>query len=118
LLNAATQIRVGIDNGLVRELARMGARIYFLGKYNNPQACQFAARLQNKRVLLLSGEDAGYLRASTVALQRCFSPQPVIEAKTDLALTGLNLPSATGQVGEGYDRVVIEFFDKALRGAP
>src|SRR6267142_2267842 len=115
LLNAATRNRMGIDNGLLRELARLGARIYFLGKYKNPQACQLAASLQNKRVLLLSGEDAGDLRASTVELQRCFTTQIVIETKTDLALTGLNLPSATGQLGEGYDRRVIEFFDKALR---
>ena len=118
LLKAATKNRMGIDNGLLRELARLGARIYFLGKYKNPQACQLAASLQNKRVLLLSGEDAGDLRASTVELQRCFTTQIVIETKTDLALTGLNLPSATGQLGEGYDRRVIEFFDKALRGAP
>ena len=118
LLNAATKDRIGMDNGLLRQLARMGARIYFLGKFKNPQACQFAAALQNKRVLLLSGEDAGYLRASTAALERCFSHQPVLETKTDLALTGLNLPSATGQLGEGYDRRVIEFFDKALRVAP
>ena len=109
---------MGIDNGLLRELTRLGARIYFLGKYKNPPACQLAASLQNKHVLLLSGEDAGDLRASTIALQRCFSPQAIIETKTDLPLTGLNLPSATGQLGEGYDRRVIEFFDKALRGAP
>jgi pimeloyl-ACP methyl ester carboxylesterase len=118
LLNAATKTRMGIDNGILRELSRLGARIYFLGKYKNPQACQFAPALQNKHVLLLSGEDAGDLRASTIALQHCFSPQAVIETKTDLALTGLNLPSATGELGEGYDRRVIEFFDKALRGAP
>src|SRR5437899_2519870 len=48
LLNAATKNRMGIDNGLLRELARLGARIYFLGKYKNPPACQLAASLQNK----------------------------------------------------------------------
>ncbi|MEP6706463.1 MAG: hypothetical protein ABJC05_03025 [Pyrinomonadaceae bacterium] len=118
LLNAATKNRMGIDNGLLRELARLGARIYFLGKYKNPPACQLAALLRNKRVLLLSGEDAGDLRASTAALQRCFSQPAAIETKTDLALTGLNLPAATGELGEGYDRRVIEFFDTALRSAP
>jgi len=30
-------------------------------------------------------------------------------------LTGLDLPSATGEQGEGYDRLVIDFFDKHLR---
>jgi hypothetical protein len=32
-----------------------------------------------------------------------------------LPLSGLNLTSATGEQGEAYDRVVIEFFDKFLR---
>jgi len=118
LLNAASDIRMGTDNGFLRRLARAGVRIYFLGKYRNTLSCQLAATLQKKRVLLLSGEDAGYLRDSTMELQRCFTPPTVLETKTDLALTGLNLPSATGELGEGYDRVVIDFFDKALRGGP
>jgi uncharacterized protein len=118
LLNAVSGERIGMDNGFSRKLAHIGVRIYFLGKYGNTPSCQLAATLQKKRVLLLSGEDAGYLQASTRELEKCFVPPTVLEAKTDLALTGLNLPSATGQVGEGYDRVVIEFFDKALRGGP
>lgn len=118
LLNAAAGSRMGTDNGFLRRLARIGVRIYFLGKYRNTLSCQLAATLQKKRVLLLSGEDAGYLRNSTMELQRCITPPTVLEAKTDLALTGLNLPSATGELGEGYDRVVIDFFDKALRGGP
>jgi hypothetical protein len=69
-------------------------------------------------VLLLSGPDAGYLRDSTNALERCFSRQLTLEAKTDLPLSGMNLPSATGQIGEGYDRRVIDFLDKALRSTP
>ncbi len=38
-----------------------------------------------------------------------------VEIKTDLPLTAFNLPSATGEDGEGYDRQVIEFLDKNLR---
>jgi len=38
-----------------------------------------------------------------------------VEIRTDLPLTGLSLPSATGEQGEGYDRIVIDFFDKYLR---
>ena len=68
-----------------------------------------------QHLLLLSGEDAGYLRESTVALEKCFQNTADLEVKTDLPLTGLNLPSATGEQGEGYDRRVIDFFDKNLR---
>jgi pimeloyl-ACP methyl ester carboxylesterase len=118
LVNAVSGNRIGTDNGILRSLARLGVRIYFFGKYRNTPSCELAAGLQKKRVLLLSGEDAGYLRNSTNELQKCFVPPTILEAKTDLALTGLNLPSATGQLGEGYDRVVIDFFDKALRGGP
>jgi hypothetical protein len=32
-----------------------------------------------------------------------------------LFLTGANLPNATGEQEEAYDRPVIDFFDKALR---
>jgi hypothetical protein len=35
--------------------------------------------------------------------------------KKDLLVTGVSLPSATGEQEEAYDRPVIEFFDKALR---
>ena len=117
LVNATSAVRSGIDNRLFRKLARIGMRVYFLGKYQNSPACDVAAGLRGKRVLLLSGDDAGYLRESTSKLERCFS-QSLVETKTDLPLSGLNLPSATGQIGEGYDRRVIDFFDKALRGAP
>jgi hypothetical protein len=118
LVNATTAERTGMDNPILRKLARIGVHLYFLGKYKNSGACELARGLQNKRLLLLSGPDAGYLRDSTTALGRCFSPQVSVEMKTDLPLSGLNLPSATGQVGEGYDRRVIDFFDKALRSAP
>src|SRR5688572_26092100 len=118
LLDAAAAKSLGTNNVLLRRLARLGVRTYFLGKYRNDGSCELAGSLQKKRVLLLSGEEAGYLRESTVEVQKCFSAASGMEAKTDLGLTGLNLPSATGQVGEGYDRVVIEFFDQALRGGP
>jgi hypothetical protein len=53
------------------------------------------------------------LRDSTMALAGCFGTS--VESKTDLPLTGFRLPSATGEQGEGYDRLVIEFFDRNLR---
>jgi pimeloyl-ACP methyl ester carboxylesterase len=116
VLRSAVRERVGLDNGLLQTLVRWGTGIYFLGQYDNTPACKFAASLSNRRVLLLTGEDAPEaLRASTVQLARCFPAQTTVEIKNDLPLTGFNLPSATGQQGEMYDRRVIDFFDKTLR---
>ncbi|HSK64396.1 MAG TPA: hypothetical protein VK893_11160, partial [Pyrinomonadaceae bacterium] len=64
---------------------------------------------------LLSGSDAASLRDSTASLQRCFPIPDNVEVRTDLPLSGFSLPSATGEQGEAYDRVVIDFFDRNLR---
>jgi hypothetical protein len=66
-------------------------------------------------VLLLSGAEAGQLRNSTASLQSCFPNPANVEVRTDLPLSGFSLPSATGEQGEAYDRVVIEFFARNLR---
>ena len=113
LLRAAVRQDVGIDSQPLTSLSRIATKAYFLGRYENIPACDLAALLKNQKVLLLSGADAGYLRDSTMALASCFGTS--VEAKTDLPLTGFRLPSATGEQGEGYDRLVIEFFDRNLR---
>jgi pimeloyl-ACP methyl ester carboxylesterase len=115
LVRAALRDNVGVDNKVLRYLTRGATRIYFLGRYENTAVCEMAASLKGQHVLLLSGEDAGYLHDSTVAFEKCFQNPAELEAKTDLPLTGLDLPSATGEQGEGYDRLVIDFFDKHLR---
>jgi pimeloyl-ACP methyl ester carboxylesterase len=115
LLHAAVRVGFGIDNRPIQYLTRLATRIYFLGRYDNTTACQLAAALPSQRVLLLSGDDAGYLNNSTRALARCFPNQANVEVKTGLPLTGFQQPSATGEQGEGYDRRVIDFFDKNLR---
>jgi hypothetical protein len=64
---------------------------------------------------LLGGEDNTKLRDSTKALSSCFTNPTNVETRTDLPLSGLTLPSATGEQGENYDRPVIDFFVKNLR---
>ncbi len=115
LFNSAVSSCVGIDNGLVQSLSRMAMKIYLLGKYDGTSACDLARRARDQRVLLLSGREAGQLREATAALQSCFPAPANVEARTDLPLSGFSLPSATGEQGEAYDRVVIEFFDRNLR---
>ncbi len=104
---------LGMSVPLLPALASLATRVYFLGRYENTPVCEIAASFSTQHVLLLSGPDAGELRASTIELARCFKNR--VELKTDLPLTAFNLPSATGEDGEGYDRQVIEFLNKNLR---
>lgn len=115
VLQAAVREDLEIDNPPLRFLTRIAVRIYFLGRYDNTSSCESAAALNDQKVLLLSGTDAGDFRESTIALASCFPNAANLEVKTDLPLTGFKLPSATGEQGEGYDRLVIDFFDRNLR---
>jgi pimeloyl-ACP methyl ester carboxylesterase len=115
LLNKTVASCVGIDNGLVQYLSRAALKMYLLGTYDDTKACELASGVRDQKVLLLSGAEAGSLRDATASLQRCFPVQTNVETRTDLPLSGFSLPSATGEQGEAYDRVVIEYFDRNLR---
>jgi pimeloyl-ACP methyl ester carboxylesterase len=115
MLSAAVENCVGLDNGLVQSLSRLAMQIYLMGSYDNTSACDFARSIREARVLLLSGADAGNLREATTSLQSCFPVPANVETRTDLPLSGFSLPSATGEQGEAYDRVVIEYFARNLR---
>jgi pimeloyl-ACP methyl ester carboxylesterase len=115
VLHAAVRDDLEIDNRLLHFLTLNATKAYFLGRFDNTGSCELAAALKDQRVLLLSGPDAGYLRESTLEQIKCFPNTTNLETKTDLPLTGFRLPSATGEQGEGYDRIVIDFFDRNLR---
>lgn len=115
LVQTTVKNDLGMSVPLLPALGSVAAHVYFLGRYQNTPACEIAASLSTHRVLLLSGPDAGELREATIDLARCFKNPASVEVKTDLRLTAFNLPSATGEDGEGYDRQVIEFLDKNLR---
>jgi len=115
MLSTAVANCVGVDNGLIQYFSRVAMKFYLLGGYDNSSACDFAASILEQRVLLLSGAEAGNLRDATASLQRCFPVPGNVETRTDLPLSGFSLPSATGEQGETYDRVVIEFFARNLR---
>lgn len=115
MLNVAVNNCVGLDNGIVQSFSRLGMKMYMLGGYDNTDACEFARSMRDQRVLLLSGAEAGPLRQSTASLQSCFPNPGNVEMRTDLPLSGFNLPSTTGEQGEAYDRIVIEFFARNLR---
>jgi hypothetical protein len=115
LVRLATNARTATNNSVLQSLARWGIRIYALGKYHDTTSCELARGMSTPRVLLLAGEPTDPLRTSTVALATCFPNHAAVELRAELPLTGVNLPSATGEQEEAYDRPVIEFFDKALR---
>jgi pimeloyl-ACP methyl ester carboxylesterase len=115
MLREAVREKTGLDNGLLQWLVRGGTRLYFFGNFDNRTACESAAALGDRRTLLLAGDDAGHMRDSTIALSQCFPPGSSVEIKSNLPRTGFNLPSATGEQSEAYDRHVIDFFDKNLR---
>lgn len=115
LLSAAVSKCIGMDNGFVQSLARTSVKLYLLGAYDDTPACELTRPVREARILLLSGADAGRLKEETAALQNCFPVPTNVETRTDLPLSGFSLPSATGEQGEAYDRIVIEFFDRNLR---
>src|SRR6267142_7020508 len=98
LIRAAADGKAGMNNGLLQHLARLGVRIYALGKYQATSSCDLAHSLRVPRVLLLTGPEGDPWRLSTIELGKCFSG--TVEMKKDLSLTGLNLPNATGQQEE------------------
>jgi hypothetical protein len=115
LLRTATSNCLGIENSLINYFSRIAMRAYLLGTFDNTSACEYASAIRDQRVLLLSSVDAGNLRDGTAALQSCFPLPTNVETRTDLPLSGFSLPSATGEQGEAYDRIVIEFFARNLR---
>jgi hypothetical protein len=115
LLHAVIVSDVGVDVKALQYLSRTATKLYLMGAYENASTCEIAAALRDQHTLLLSGADAGELKDATAKLAQCFPNQSNVESRLDLPLSGLNLPSATGEQGEAYDRIVIEFFDRYLR---
>jgi hypothetical protein len=115
LISTAISTCVGLENSFVHWLSQLGVRFYLMNSYDPTPACDFAKEMRDKRVLLLSGPGAGHLRETTTTLQSCFDPSVTVETRTDLPLSGFDLPSVTGEQGEAYDRVVIDYFDRNLR---
>jgi len=115
VLAGAVRDRVGLDNGLLRALARFGTRVYFSGRYKNDAACTLAEMVGDRQVLLLAGEGSGALRQTTETLADCFPARSNVEAHTNLPLTGNTSASSSPEQDEVYDRRIIDFFDRTLR---
>lgn len=117
LLNSKITSCIGVESNFLLSLSRSATKLYLLGAYDNTNTCDLARRLRDQEVLVLTGSDSGDLKQTTMDIKSCFQDSAFVEMRTDLPLSGLNLPSATGEQGEAYDRIVIEFFDRHLTGA-
>ena len=115
VLVSAVKDRTGLDNALLRGLARLGARVYFSGRFKNTSSCTLAEGLGDRQVMLLAGEGSGPFRQTTATLVSCFPSHANVQANTDLPLTGATLASASPEQDEAYHRRLIEFFDRTLR---
>lgn len=115
LLNTAVSNCVGVDNSFVHSLSRTAMKTYLLGGFDSTPSCEIARTIREVKIMLLSGADAGHLKDETASVQNCFPVPANVETRTDLPLSGFSLPSATGEQGEAYDRIVIDFFDRNLR---
>lgn len=113
IIRQASDSWSGMKSSIFHRMANIGVRLYGLGKYQSTSSCDLARSLREARVMLLSGKESDPWEHSTVEVAQCFNPPA--EIKRDLSLTGANLPNATGEQEESYDRPVIDFFDKALR---
>jgi pimeloyl-ACP methyl ester carboxylesterase len=118
LMHETLRARTGLEAGFVRAGVRLGAQVLLLGGYESTPSCELARNVNAPAVLLLTGEDAGYLRPSTQALAQCFPDEANVESKDSLPVTGMRVSSSTGVAGETYDLLVIDFFTRTLRAAP
>lgn len=115
MLGMAFKQRTGLDNSFLKWLVRGGTHFYFFGNYDNRSACGSAAALGDRRTMMLAGDDAAQLREMTLALVPCFPQGSNVAINSALPRTGFNIPFATGEQSEAYDRLVIDFFNKELR---
>jgi pimeloyl-ACP methyl ester carboxylesterase len=113
IVRAATTTRTQMNSSIFQTFADIGMKVYSFGNFPTRTSCDLAHSLGSVRVQLLAGRGGDPWRQSTLDLARCFKTSP--EIKSDLPITGVNLPSSTGEEEEAYDRPVIEFFDKSLR---
>ena len=115
MVDSAVRTDVRVNTSALVVPARWATQLFFMKHYDNQSSCVMAAALGDRRVLLLAGDDDGYLLESTKSLTPCFPNPAHLETRTNLPISGFTLPSATGEQGEGYDRPVIDFFVKNLR---
>ncbi|HEY2867376.1 MAG TPA: hypothetical protein VGJ02_09815 [Pyrinomonadaceae bacterium] len=111
----AVERRFPFGSSVTRELARLGARLYFYnGSFDNLSTCDAGKAIASRKIMLLSGFDVPELQASTTKLGRCIQNGPNIESKYDLSPSGFSIINASLEKSQDYEQRVIDFFRLAL----
>jgi pimeloyl-ACP methyl ester carboxylesterase len=114
LLSTVIEKRYPFAGFITSGIAQYGTSVYFQGCYKAGSVCEIANAVTNRKILLLAGVDVPSFQQSTVDLQKCLPKQDLLEAKTDLSVSGFSVIGASGEQAEAYDQRVIEFFKKTL----
>lgn len=116
ILSSAVQKRFPFASIVTSKISEYGTYFYFYDKcYDHTSTCDFAKKIDGRRVLLLAGSDVPELQESTEKISRCFSDSTDLEMKLDFNPSGYNLTNASIEQLAIYDQKVIDFFSTALR---
>jgi pimeloyl-ACP methyl ester carboxylesterase len=112
LLASVIQKRYPFASFITAKLASFSTYPFYQGSYTNESLCDVAAKVRDRKILLLASADMPSFQTSTSELSKCFTFP--VESKTDLSISGYSTISQTGEQEEAYDQRVIEFFKKSL----
>ena len=115
MLASAIGRRFPFASGFTSRIARLGTRPYFYeGCYKPEEATELAKNVGGRRIMLLAGIDAPYLRESTSRLSKSVPQTSYVESRTDLSPSGYGIMNASIEASSEYDQRVIDFFRTAL----
>jgi pimeloyl-ACP methyl ester carboxylesterase len=115
LIGSVVKNRFPFAGSVTGLLAARGNRLYHNACYREATLCQQVEGLNGRQILLLSGSDATQWRASTLELSQCLPKQNKVEAKLDLAQSGLGATNTKPEEADLYDQRVIDFFQQNLK---
>jgi pimeloyl-ACP methyl ester carboxylesterase len=115
VLRHAVVKRYPFASSATSRLAKLGTYLYYYdGCYRREQACDTAASVGGRNVLLLAGVDAPEFQDSTGKLAKCFPAGNKIEAFTNLSPSGYSIVNASLEQSDSYDQRLIDFFRNSL----
>lgn len=114
LLSTVIEKRYPFASFITSKIAQYGTYFYYRGCYKSSSVCSLANSITNRKILLLAGVDVPSFQQSTIDLQKCLPKQEVLEAKTDLSVSGFSSIGSSAEQSEAYEQRIIEFFKKAL----
>lgn len=115
VLRQAVVKRYPFGSAATSRLAKLGTYLYFYdGCYRREGACDMAASLTGRNVLLLAGIDAPEFQDSTSKLAKCFPAGSKVESIGNLSPSGYSIVNASIEQSDAYDQRLIDFFHNSL----